>query len=451
LKKFKFANDFLWGTATASYQIEGAYNEDGKGESIWDSFAHTPGKIVKDYNGDIACDHYHRYQEDIALMKEIGVNSYRFSIAWSRLFPNGKGKVNQKGLDFYKSLISELNKNNIKPMATIYHWDLPQSLQFHGGWTNKDTVKYFLQYSDLLFEELGDVVDKWVTFNEPWCISFLSNQIGAHAPGLKDYRTALKVAHNLMVAHGKTIDLYREKNLNNDIGITLNLSPVEPMADSDSDKGAALLMDCYKNRWFLDPIFKGEYPEELYNIYQNEFGDFTEGYEDISTAKRELDFLGVNYYSRTLVRYKQDDILRSQQVSPEGKYTDMGWEVYPDGLYELLKRIDKDYGPLPIYITENGAAYKDELEDGEIHDIKRLNYLKTHFQSAARAIEDGIPLKGYFIWTLLDNFEWAFGYTKRFGLLYTDYENNLKRIWKDSAKWFKDFLKSDTKKFNKVL
>ncbi|MFW5985777.1 MAG: GH1 family beta-glucosidase [Halanaerobiales bacterium] len=443
MKRTDFPDDFLWGTATASYQIEGAHNEDGKGESIWDRFTHTPGKIVKNYVGDTACDHYHRYREDVALMKEMGVNSYRFSIAWPRILPNGHGKVNRKGLDFYKSLISELHENEIKPAVTIYHWDLPQPLQFHGGWTNKDTVEYFLEYSNILFEELGDSVDKWITFNEPWCISFLSNQIGEHAPGIKDYQSALKVAHNLMVAHGKAMDLYREKGLNSDIGITLNLTPVEGMTDSEEDKEALLLMDCYRNRWFLDPVFKGEYPEELYHIYCDKFGDFTGGYEDISTARRDLDFLGINYYSRAVVRYDADDILKAKTVMPEGEYTDMGWEVYPDGLFDLLKRIDDDYGPLPLYITENGAAYQDELEDGRIHDTKRINYLKTHFQSAARAIEAGIPLKGYFIWTLMDNFEWAFGFSKRFGLLYTDYEDNLKRIWKDSAKWFRDFLKKE--------
>ncbi len=441
---FKFPEDFLWGTATASYQIEGAHNEDGKGESIWDRFAHTPGKIVKGNVGDVACDHYHRYKNDVALMKEMGVNSYRFSIAWSRIFPNGYGKVNQKGLDFYKSLITELNKNDIKPMATIYHWDLPQPLQFQGGWTNTDTVNHFLEYSNVLFEELGDSIDKWITFNEPWCISFLSNQMGEHAPGIKDYKIALQVAHNVLVAHGKTMDLYREKHLKSDIGIVLNLFPVEGMTDSEGDKEATLLMDSYKNRWFLDPVFKGEYPEELYNIYQEEFGDFTKGYEDISVAKKEMDFLGINYYSRTVVRYKPDDILKSRTVMPEGEYTDMGWEVCPGGLYDIIKRVDEDYGRLPLYITENGAAYEDRLEDGEIHDKKRIDYLKTHFQSAARVIDEGIPLKGYIIWSLLDNFEWAFGFNKRFGLLYTDYDNDLKRLWKDSAKWLRDFLKDNT-------
>lgn len=374
----------------------------------------------------------------------MGVNSYRFSIAWPRVLPEGKGQINQKGLDFYKALISELQKYDIKPMATIYHWDLPQVLQSAGGWVNKDTVKYFTEYSNILFEELGDGVDKWVTFNEPWCVSFLSNQLGKHAPGNKDYRTALQVAHNLLIAHGNVLDIYREKNLDSEIGITLNLFPVEPRTDSIDDKKAALLMDCYKNRWFLDPLFKGRYPEELLNIYLDKFGDFTEDYENINKANKKLDFLGVNYYNRTIVSYNPGVILKSKVILPEGEYTDMGWEEYPEGLYKLLKRIDKDYGSLPIYITENGAAYQDKLKQGEIHDDRRINYLKKHFQSAARAIDEGIPLKGYFIWTLLDNFEWAFGYNKRFGLLYTDYENNLKRIWKDSAKWFKEFLDKKT-------
>jgi beta-glucosidase len=437
-----FPDNFIWGTATASYQIEGAHNHDGKGESIWDRFTHIPGNIVNNYNGDKACDHYYRYKEDVSLMKEMGLDSYRFSIAWPRIFPCGKGQVNQKGLDFYRALINELKENEIKPMVTIYHWDLPQALQFHGGWTNPETVKRFEEYSEVLFREFGDGVDLWVTFNEPWCISFLSNQIGEHAPGNQDYETALKVAHNVLIAHGKAVRIFRQQNLNSQIGITLNLFPVHSLTTSEEDKEAAELMDCYKNRWFLDPVFRAKYPEKLFGIYKREFGDFTSEYEDIKVAAEKIDFLGINYYTRNVAKFKSDEILKAETVQPQGEYTQMGWEVYPEGLLELLHRVDREYGPIPLYITENGAAFEDKLEDNQVHDIERINYLKEHFQYAAKAIKEGIPLKGYYIWTLMDNFEWAYGYSRRFGLLYTDYENDAKRLWKDSGKWFKEFLKN---------
>ncbi|MFW5996260.1 MAG: GH1 family beta-glucosidase [Halanaerobiaceae bacterium] len=441
MSELKFPDEFLWGTATASYQIEGAHNKDGRGESIWDRFAHTPGNIEDDYTGDIACDHYNRYQEDVVHMKEMGLDSYRFSIAWPRVMPYGEGKVNHRGLDFYKKLVYELRKNDIVPMATLYHWDLPQTLQFQGGWANNDTVKYYQEYVNLLLRELGDDVPYWITFNEPWCISFLSNQIGEHAPGNKDYITALEVAHNLHVAHGLGVDAFRAENLASQVGIVLNLFPVEPESDSEEDRLAAELMDSYKNRWFLDPVFRGEYPEKLYDIYRDQVGDFERGHQDISTACREIDFLGINYYTRNVVKYNKDSIIRAEQINPpENDYTCMGWEICPDGLYRLLKRVDADYGPIPLFITENGAAYDDEREESGIHDQKRIDYLDSHFRAALRALKEGVPLKGYYIWTLMDNFEWAFGYNRRFGLIYTDYQNGLERVWKDSAYWLRKML-----------
>lgn len=440
--KINFPQDFLWGTCTASYQIEGAHNEDGKGESIWDRFAHTPGNIEDGYVGDIACDHYHRYQEDVAHMKKMNNRAYRFSISWPRIFPGGQGKINEKGLDFYKKLIDELKSNDIIPVATIYHWDLPQHLQFLGGWANNDTVKYYTEYARTLFQELGDDVPYWITFNEPWCISFLSNMIGEHAPGKKDTRMALEVAHNLHIAHGRAVEAFKQEKISSEIGITLNLYPVEGVDEQEKTNKAVQLMDQHKNRWFLDPVFFGKYPEKLYKIYQSHFGDFTAEHADIKEAQQDIDFLGVNYYTRTVVKFDPNHILKSEAVNPKGsKYTDMGWEEYPQGLYKLLKRVDQDYGPVPLYITENGAAYKEKVEkDGAVHDPDRINYLKEHFQAAFQAIEEGVPLKGYFVWTLMDNFEWAFGYNKKFGLIYTDFDNNQKRIWKDSAYWFKKVI-----------
>ena len=442
MKKEGFPSDFLWGVATASYQIEGAYNEDGKGESIWDRFAHTPGTIVDGSNGDVACDHYHRYREDVKLMKELNINSYRFSVSWPRIFPCGRGNVNRKGLDFYKSLIEELLKNNIKPMLTLYHWDLPQHLQFHGGWVNPETSEAFVEYAVTLFEEFNGLVDLWATFNEPWCISFLSHQMGKHAPGIEDYPTALKVAHNLLTAHGETVKVFKERGFSGEIGIVLNLSPVHSFTDSPEDREAANFMDCYKNRWFLDPLFKGVYPEELFQVFVDNFGDFTKGYKDISGASEKMDFLGINYYSRDVVQYDDSEILKAKPVMVEAERTDMGWEIYPEGLGEILSQVHNDYGAMPLYITENGAALKDELKNGEVHDWQRIEFLKNHFKSAYQAIQSGIDLRGYFIWTLMDDFEWECGYTKKFGLFHVNYEDNLQRTWKDSAKWLREFLEN---------
>lgn len=443
MKREMFPSDFLWGVATASYQIEGAYNEDGKGESIWDRFAHTPGKIKDGTTGDVACDHYHRYREDIALLKELGVNAYRFSVSWPRIFPCGKGEVNQKGLDFYNALVDELLKQGIKPLLTLYHWDLPQPLQFHGGWTNTDTVQAFLEYAMLLFKTLGDRVELWATFNEPWCISFLSHELGEHAPGIKDRRTALQVAHNVLVAHGKAVKAFRGENLPGKIGIVLNLYPVHPLSESEQDKEAATLSDCYRNRWFLDPVFKGKYPEELLSVYQKLYGDFAKDYESIQVASEKMDFLGVNYYSREVVSYDPKSILKSKTVKVEGKRTDMDWEIYPQGIQEILVRINREYGPIDLYVTENGAAFKDEMKNGEIQDYERIDFLKEHFKNTYYAIQQGVPVKGYFVWSLMDNFEWAHGYSKRFGLFYVDYNDNLKRIPKESARWFKKFLNNE--------
>jgi len=438
----KFPKDFTWGVATSSYQIEGAVNEDGRTPSIWDIFSKTEGKTYQGHTGDVACDHYHRYKEDVKIMKEIGVKAYRFSIAWPRIFPE-EGKYNPKGMDFYKRLVDELLKRDIMPVATIYHWDLPQwAYDKGGGWLNRDSVKWYLEYASKLFEELGDVVPLWITHNEPWCSSILSYGIGEHAPGHKNYREALIAAHHILLSHGEAVKAFREMNIKGSkIGITLNLTPAYPASEKEEDKLAAQYADGFANRWFLDPIFKGNYPEDMMELYSKIIGEFDfikEG--DLETISVPIDFLGVNYYTRSIVKYDEDSMLKAENVPGPGKRTEMGWEISPESLYDLLKRLDREYTKLPMYITENGAAFKDEVtEDGRVHDYERIEYIKEHLKVIARFIEEGGNLKGYFVWSLLDNFEWAHGYSKRFGIVYVDYETQ-KRILKDSAFWYKEVI-----------
>lgn len=435
-----FPQDFVWGVATSSYQIEGATREDGRGESIWDRFSHTPGKVMGMENGDVACDHYHRYEEDIALLKQIGVDSYRFSIAWPRLFPTGEGELNGKGLDFYKRLIEKLLQNGIQPLVTLYHWDLPQKLQDKGGWVNRDTAYRFQEYAATVFRHLGDLVTMWTTHNEPWCASFLGYGKGEHAPGIQDHYAAVQASHHLLLSHGLAVQAFRESGKNGRIGITLNLSAAYPATDDEEDQKAARIWDGYFNRWFLDPVLKGEYPQdmvELYSRYQPL--DFIfDG--DLETISVPIDFLGINYYSRSVLTAEDPDpILGVGHQKPVLPTTDMGWEVYPEGLYDLLTRIKREYKPIDLYITENGAAYPDELKDGEVEDWDRVDYLKTHFEAAERAIREGVPLKGYYVWSLMDNFEWAYGYSKRFGIVYVDFRTQ-ERTLKKSGKWFASFL-----------
>jgi len=439
MSDWKFPKDFMWGAATASYQIEGAAGEDGKGESIWDRFCHTPGMVMNNDTGDIACDHYHRYREDIALMEKIGLKGYRFSIAWPRIYPQGKGAVNQKGLDFYQRLVDELLEHRIEPIATLYHWDLPQVLQDTGGWANRDTIQYFTDYADAIFSALGDRVKSWITFNEPWVIAFLGYEQGKHAPGIHDMPTALQVSHHLNLSHAAAVNAYRAGTYNDgEIGITLNMSTVYPATESRDDIDAAKRHDGFMHRWFLEPALAGTYPEDMLALYLDQYGSrviHTDDMKIISSAKP--DFIGLNYYTRNVIRSNEYGTFNIGHVQPEGNpYTDMGWEICPDGLYDLLMRFKNDYNNPKIYITENGAAFKDKVEsDGSVHDYDRIAYLKEHFKAAHRAIRDGCNLKGYFVWSLLDNFEWAFGYTKRFGLIHVDY-NTLKRTPKKSAEWY---------------
>lgn len=431
----KFPHDFIWGVATASYQIEGAFNEDGRGESIWDRFSKTPGKVLHGHTGDVACDHYHLYKKDVAIIKDLGVDSYRFSIAWPRIFPQGSGSINHKGLDFYKRLVDELLAQGIKPAATLYHWDLPQALEERGGWLNRDTSQYFQDYAGIVFETLGDVIDSWITLNEPWCSAFLGYGNGHHAPGKQNFVKHFGAAHHLFLAHGLALQAYQQLNLDAEIGITLNLTPQYPASLKSEDVEAAIQADGFQNRWYLDPIFKGHYPKDL-----PEFLGYVAPYlrdQDLELISAPIDFLGINYYSRSIIAADQTG--KPQGQPPQHSVTAMGWEVYPEGLYDLLVRVHTDYGPIPLYITENGAAYEDILADGRVADKERTIYLQQHFAQAARAIEAGVPLKGYYVWSLLDNFEWAFGYERRFGIVYVDFETQ-ERILKDSALWYKRLL-----------
>lgn len=443
----QFPKDFVWGTATSSYQIEGATKEDGRGESIWDRFCKLPGRIRNGDNGDVACNHYHLYESDVKLMKSLNIQSYRFSVAWPRIFPSGIGDPNQKGLDFYKRLIDCLLVNNIDPFLTLNHWDLPQELQDKGGWTNRDVADYFAEYSSYLFKELGDVVNKWGTHNEPMVVSYKGYSSGVSAPGYKDFRLHLKASHHLMLAHGKAVKAFREFGpKNGEIGITLNIDPTYPADDSEENKKAAIIKDGFQNRWFLDPVLKGSYPADMLELYK-QFTDFEYIFDgDLTEIFQPMDFLGLNYYSIATVKQGTEGefgFLGLEQVKTGRPETFMGWEIEPKGLYDTLLRFKQDYGDIPVYITENGAAYEDKVEDdGSIQDEDRRKYVEDHLHATKKAIDDGANVKGYYLWSLMDNFEWRFGYSKRFGIVHVDYETQ-KRTPKKTANWYKEVIKNN--------
>ena len=441
----QFPKEFLWGTATASYQIEGAAQEDGRGESIWDRFCRTPGKVANGDTGDVACDHYHRYEADVDLMAELGFQTYRFSMAWPRLFPTGEGRLNQKGIDFYKRLVEKLRARSIIPAVTLYHWDLPQALEEKGGWANRDTAYRFQEYAAEAYRQLGDSISYWITLNEPWCSAFLGHAIGHHAPGHTDWPLAVRTSHHLMLGHGLAVQAFREIiGAKAQIGITLNLAPVYAATDSPEDRAAAYRLDGYQNRWFLDPVFRGEYPDDMLASYTALAGaplDYIRP-EDLPVIGSPIDFLGINYYSRARVRANgESGFFGLDGLPADAPLTDMGWEIVPDCLYDLLVRIKADYGDLPLYITENGAAFPDQVDaTGAVADVERVEFLRGHFAAAHRAIESGVNLKGYYVWSFMDNFEWAFGYDKRFGIVYCDYATQ-KRIPKRSALWYRDLIR----------
>ncbi len=447
MDKFIFPKDFRWGVATAAYQIEGGAGADGKGESIWDRFCHAPDKIANGDTGDTACDHYHRYSQDIKLMKKLGLKNYRLSLAWSRLFPNGTGALNQKGADFYSRLIDELLQQGIEPMVTLYHWDLPQALQDRGGWGNGDIADWFADYATGAFELLGDRVKTWLTHNEPWVVAYAGHRQGRHAPGLTDFGLAVQVSHNLMLSHAKAVQVYRGANHpGGRIGIALNLYPITAASDAPENQEAARRADGYHNRWFLDPVLRGEYPQDMLKFFQESFGTPSISPGDLELLKSNpVDFLGINYYFRKIVKHGSiDPVLHLAEVKPESsQYTAMNWEIHPQSLTELLVAIAKNYNNPAIVITENGAAFADSpTANGAVDDDDRLAFLRGHFEEAHRAIQAGVRLEGFYVWSLLDNFEWACGYDKRFGLIYVDYPTQ-QRTFKKSALWYRDVIKAN--------
>lgn len=441
MDKFYFPEDFRFGVVTSAYQIEGAYNEDGKGLNIWDKFCKVPQKIANGDVGDTACDHYHRYKEDIKLMHDLGIKNYRFSISWTRIYPDGFGKINESGIKFYCELVDELIRNGITPMVTLYHWDLPQKLQEMGGWANREICSFFEAYADTTFKVLGDRVPFWITINEPSSIVAGGYMAGTHAPGEVNMKKALNAGENLLIAHGLAVRRYKKRNLKGKIGIALNEIYYEPDPDSKGAKMAVSMLDGLGNKFFLDVLFRGKYPRAI-SVFLSLFG-LTKGLSkrEFEITKTPMDFIGLNYYTRQVVKswklFNNPDI---KNIINEKHITDMNWEIYPEGLYKLLMEL-KEYTSIPIYITENGAAFKDKIEDNKVHDNDRIEYIKKHFSSAEKAIKSGVNLKGYYLWSLLDNFEWTYGYSKRFGLVYIDFKTQ-ERILKDSALWYSKFLKN---------
>ncbi len=442
-----FPKNFVWGVATAAYQIEGAWNEDGKGESIWDRFSHTPGKIKNGDTGDVACDHYHRWRDDVALLRELGVRAYRFSIAWPRILPDGRGAVNQRGIDFYSGLVDALLEANITPFVTLYHWDLPQALQDQGGWVSRDTAQAFADYADVISRVLGDRVKNWITINEPHVAAFEGYQLGIHAPGIADPPSAVKASHHLLLAHGWSVPPLRRNSAGAQVGIVLNTTLAMPATGRGEEVDAARQVDGRVQRWFLDPLCGRHYPADIVAEYAVA-GFLPDGMsfvrpDDLRVIATPTDFLGVNYYSRALVKHATtaSGLKSHENVHlPQAEHTDMGWEVYPDGLYQLLCRLHFDYRPAKIFITENGASYSDAPDaHGAVNDTRRIDYLRAHLAAAHRAIQAGVPLAGYFAWSLMDNFEWAQGYAQRFGIVWVDYATQ-KRIPKASARWYQQLI-----------
>jgi beta-galactosidase len=450
-----FPSDFVWGAATAAYQIEGAVAEDGRGLSIWDTFTRAPGTIADGANGDVADDHYHRYLEDLAILAELGMKAYRFSIAWPRIFPAGSGDLNPPGLDFYRRVAESCLDLGITPYATLYHWDLPQTLEDTGGWLNRDTAERFRDYAAATQAALGDVVRHWITLNEPWCSAFLGYAAGVHAPGKSLGGEAMKAAHHLLLGHGLAVNAMRENDPEATLGITVNLYSVRPASRSVIDREAVRRLDGIQNRLFLDPVLLGSYPHDVLADAGVEDW-FEERRGDLAVISTPLDFLGINYYSRLTLAGPADGVFsdpaavgsaspgseRVRSVDTGAAKTQMDWEIHPDGLIDVIEMVHDRAAGLPIYITENGAAYQDHLAaDGTVHDEERRRFFELHIDACRQALDKGLPLKGYFAWSLMDNFEWAFGFSRRFGLVYVDYKTQQRTV-KSSGRWFKEFLTS---------
>jgi beta-glucosidase len=456
----QFRPDFLIGSATASYQIEGAAHEDGRGPSIWDTFSHTPGKIVNGDTGDVADDHYHRLDSDLDLMAELGLEAYRFSIAWPRVQPTGSGAANEKGLGFYSRLVDGLLARGIRPIATLYHWDLPQELEDAGGWPVRDTAKRFADYAAIAGAALGDRVHTWTTLNEPWCSAYLGYGSGAHAPGRTNGRDALAAVHHLNLAHGLGLQALRSSVANADAQYSATLNFHVLRHGDDNAEDAVRRIDALANRAFTGPMLRGEYPADLLEDTRDvtDWAFVEPG--DLDLIKQPIDFLGVNYYATATVR-TWDGVSPKQSadghkpssgtawpgsedvefLTQPGPYTEMGWNIAPEGLEELLVSLSEQFPELPLIITENGAAFADVEIEGRVHDDKRVDYLSRHFVAAHRAIERGVDLRGYMVWSLMDNFEWGYGYSKRFGIIHVDYDT-LERVVKDSGLWLADVARS---------
>ncbi|WP_291014626.1 GH1 family beta-glucosidase [Hydrogenophaga sp.] len=429
----RFPDDFVWGVATSAFQIEGAATEDGKGPSIWDTFCRQPGAIADGSNGDVACEHVKRWEQDLDLIADLGVDAYRFSVSWPRVRPGGSGAWNDKGMDFYERLVDGLLARGIKPYLTLNHWDLPEELQQQGGWVNRDTTHRFVEYAQGISRRLGDRLASITTHNEPWVIAVLGHETGVFAPGIKNRATAMQATHHLLLSHGMALQALRAEGHTTPLGIVLNLSPMHAATDTPEDLEKTRLEDGRLLRWYMDPLFTGSYPEDVVTHLGADAPKVSPG--DMATIATPMDFLGVNYYSRSVISADGP-----WDVHSSGReITDMGWEVYPEGLTELLVRMHQDYPVPPMYVTENGGAFKDQLQDGRVHDTQRRDFIARHIAAVAEAMQQGVHMEGYMVWSLLDNFEWASGYEKRFGIVHVDYETQ-KRTLKDSALWYRDFL-----------
>lgn len=429
-----FPEHFVWGVATSAFQIEGAAHADGKGPSIWDRFCEQPGAIADASSGNVACDHYHRLDEDLELVAALGVDAYRFSVSWPRVQPAGHGAWNERGLDFYDRLVDGLLARGVKPYLTLNHWDLPQALQERGGWASRDTVHRFVDYALGVDARLGDRLAAITTHNEPWVIATLGHETGVFAPGLKSRATAAQVSHHLLLSHGLAVRALRAAGSRSRLGIVLNLAPIHAATERDSDRAHATLEDGRLVRWYMDPLFRGSYPDDVLKDLGADAPRVEPG--DMAAIAAPLDFLGINYYSRSVVSADGSWRAGSSGLA----LTDMGWEIYPSGLTELLLRLHRDWRLPPLYVKENGAAFRDQLVDGRVHDSERVAYLAAHIAAVGEALAQGVPMAGYMVWSLLDNFEWASGYTKRFGLVHVDYATQ-RRTLKDSALWYRDFLR----------
>jgi beta-glucosidase len=437
LDRAAFKSNFLFGVATSALQIEGAVSEDGRGRTVWEKYAEErPGFIQDNAKPDIACDHYHRWREDIELMKTLGVSAYRFSISWPRILPDGKGEINEKGIEFYENLSKGLKEAGITPWVMLYHADLPLPLAENGGWSNSETIESYLQYVNAVTNRLGWLVETWMTFNEPLCI--INDELNINNRSLKD---SLQAGHHVLLAHGKAVDIIRKNSPHAKVGIVLNMEPVYPASEKEVDRNAAWMLDRSFNHWFLNPLYGKGYPQAILDFYGDNAPEIGAG--DYETITTRTDFLGVNYYQSVHGEYDANAPMNARRImDDDAEKTDFGWNIYPQGLYDILKRIHTEIPDIPsLVVTENGASFHDTMSpDGSVKDLRRIRYLREHLKAVQKALKEGLPIDGYFVWSLMDNFEWRAGYKERFGVYFVDYENNQQRTIKESGKWFSHFI-----------